>query len=404
MKHLLENRRIVVGLTGGIACYKTCELVSRLTQLGARVRVAMTRNACRFVGPVTLQALSGSPVALDLFEQPADPGGIDHVRLADFAEALVITPATADFLAKMAHGIADDLLSTLYVACDCPVLAVPAMNTRMFEHPATRANLELLERRGVHLLLPVSGRLACGTEGVGRLPEWERIAEKLGQVLGAGKLLTGRRVLVTAGPTHEPLDPVRYLTNRSSGRMGFALARAAVRLGAQSVRLVTGPSQLPTPLGVERLEIATAREMLAEVERLTPESDLVIAAAAVSDWRPSQNHPHKLRKQQAGERFALELEANPDILAWAAGHRRPGAVVVGFALETEHEIEHALDKLRRKGADLMVVNNPLEIGAGFEVETNRVAVLRPDGGCEELPLLDKEQLAGLLLERAAELF
>ncbi len=400
MSKQFAGRRILVGLSGGIACYKSCDLVSRLVQAGAEVRVVMTRNACEFVAPLTLQALSGHPVYTDTFA-PADPGGIDHVRLADFAELLVIVPATANILAKMAHGIADDLLSTSYISCDCPTLAVVAMNTRMYEHPATRENLELLERRGVHLLHPESGYLACGTEGKGRLPDRERIMEKIAQLLGASDTLAGLNVLVTAGPTREALDPVRYITNPSSGRMGFALARAAVRLGAARVELVSGPVELDTPPGVERTDIVSAEELFAAVQARAPQADLVVMAAAVGDWTPSEPQAHKIKKSSPDAELTLHLRQSPDSLAWAAAHRKPGATVVGFAVETQSEAANALDKLRRKGLDLIVVNNPLEAGAGFGVQTNRVTVLDAAGGKTELPLLDKAEVAVRVLELAA---
>ncbi|MCE5270746.1 bifunctional phosphopantothenoylcysteine decarboxylase/phosphopantothenate--cysteine ligase CoaBC [bacterium] len=394
------GRRILVGLSGGIACYKSCDLVSRLVQAGAEVRVLMTRNACEFVAPLTLQALSGHPVYTGTFA-PADPGGIDHVRLADFAELLVVIPATANILAKMAHGIADDLLSTTYISCDCPTLAVVAMNTRMYEHPATRANLELLKRRGVHLLHPESGYLACGTEGTGRLPDRERIMEKIAQVLGAAETLEGLIVLVTAGPTREALDPVRYISNPSSGRMGFALARAAVRLGAARVELITGPVSLDTPLGVERMDIVSAEQLFAAVQARAPQADIVVMAAAVGDWTPEGPQAHKIKKSSPDAELTLRLRQSPDSLAWAAQHRKSGATVVGFAVETADEERNALDKLRRKGIDLIVVNNPLEMGAGFAVQTNRVTVLDSAGARTELPLLDKDEVAARVLELAA---
>jgi len=400
---IFENRRIVVGLSGGIACYKACELVSRLVQSGAKVRVVMTENACEFVGPITLQALSQAQVSTDTFI-PVDPGGIDHVRLAEFAQILVILPATANFLAKMAHGLADDLLSTTYVACDCPVLVVPAMNTKMYDHPATRDNMEILERRGVHFLHPESGYLACGTEGAGRLPGLDRIVEKIALILGASDKLSGKRVLVTAGPTREALDPVRYLTNRSSGKMGFACARAAVRMGAEEVFLVAGPTELVTPLGVRRIDVESAREMFEAVRPLLGEVDLVVAAAAVSDFTPLDKSAHKIKKSLPDQEITLKLKAAPDILAYASKNRKTGAVVLGFAVETENEAEQALRKLRKKGLDFIVVNNPTEEGAGFAVDTNRVFILDAGGKRTELPLLDKGELAGRLLELAAGAF
>ena len=398
MNHIIHDKRILVGLSGGIACYKTCDLVSRLVQLGASVRVVMTRNAARFVGPLTLQALSSAPVHTDTFE-PAGQDSLDHLRLAEFAEIFVIVPATANILAKMAQGLADDLLSTCFLAAGCPVLAAPAMETKMYLNPATQANIALLESRGVRILHPESGHLASGAEGVGRLPDRERIIEKIVSILGAGDCLKGKTVLVTAGPTREALDPVRYLSNHSSGRMGFALARAAVRLGAKKVHLVSGPTALPTPLGVSRHDITTAAEMLAAVLPLAGKSDLVLAAAAVSDFAPETYAPQKLKK--GAVKNSLKLVRTPDILEYISKNRKPGAVVFGFALETENEIEHGREKLHRKALDFIAINNPLRKGAGFGGETNRVAVLDSAGGQTDLPLMSKEDLAGRLLELAA---
>ncbi len=395
----LAGRRILVGLSGGIACYKTCDLVSQLAQSGAEVRVVMTRNACEFVRPLTLQALSGNPVYTETFT-PAEPGGIDHVRLADFAEILVISPATADILAKMAHGLADDLLSTTYISCACPTLAVAAMNTRMYEHPATRANLEILERRGVYVMHPESGYLACGTEGAGRLPGRERIMEMIEHVLYGGETLRGLNVLVTAGPTREAIDPVRYISNPSSGRMGFALARAAARLGASSVELVSGPVCLETPPGVKRTDVVSAEDMFEAVKTLAPRADLVVMAAAVGDWMPEEVRSGKIKKSGPDEGLTLELKQTPDCLAWASEHRKKDSTVVGFAVETSEEEKNALEKLRRKKLDLVVVNNPLQEGAGFGGETNRVTVLDARGGKTELPLLCKDEVAGRVLEMA----
>ena len=398
MDHILRDKRILVGLSGGIACYKACDLVSRLVQLGASVRVVMTRNAARFVGPLTLQALSGAPVHTDMFE-PAGQDSLDHLRLVEFAQVFVIVPATANILAKLAQGLADDLLSTCFLAAGCPVLVAPAMESKMYLNPATQANLALLESRGVHILHPESGHLASGAEGVGRLPDRERIIEKIASILGAGDCLKGKTVLVTAGPTREALDPVRYLSNYSSGRMGFALARAAARLGAKKVHLVSGPASLPTPLGVFRHDITTAAEMLAAVKPLAAKCDLVLAAAAVSDFAPETFAPQKLKK--GALKNSLKLVRTPDILEYISKNRKPGAVLVGFALETENELENGREKLRRKTLDFIVVNNPLHKGAGFGGETNRVAVLDAAGGETDLPLMSKEELAGRLLELAA---
>ena len=397
MKHIIQKRRILVGLSGGIACYKGCDLVSRLVQLGAEVRVVMTENATRFLGPVSLQALSGSPVYTDTFD-PVDPGGIDHIRLAEFAEIFVILPATANVLAKMAHGLADDLLSTTYIACKCPVLAAAAMETRMYNHPATQANLKLLEKRGVHVLHPETGYLASGKKGVGRMPGRDRIIERIALVLGANSYLAGKTVLVTAGPTREALDPVRCLTNPSTGKMGFAIARAAVRMGAQDVHLVTGPTELDTPFGVKRHDVVSAADMLKAVKPLAGKVDLVVAAAAVSDFAPEKVSKSKLKKSAQGEKITLPLVQTPDILAYASKNRKKGAVVVGFAVETGKEIQNAMEKLQKKALDYIVVNNPRSQGAAFGGETNRAVILDSAGNRVELPLISKDELAERLLE------
>jgi phosphopantothenoylcysteine decarboxylase/phosphopantothenate--cysteine ligase len=397
VKHIIQKRRILVGLSGGIACYKGCDLVSRLVQLGAEVRVVMTENATRFLGPVSLQALSGSPVYTDTFD-PVDPGGIDHIRLAEFAEIFVILPATANVLAKMAHGLADDLLSTTYIACKCPVLAAAAMETRMYNHPATQANLKLLEKRGVHVLHPETGYLASGKKGVGRMPGRDRIIERIALVLGANSYLAGKTVLVTAGPTREALDPVRCLTNPSTGKMGFAIARAAVRMGAQDVHLVTGPTELDTPFGVKRHDVVSAADMLKAVKPLAGKVDLVVAAAAVSDFAPEKVSKSKLKKSAQGEKITLPLAQTPDILAYASKNRKKGAVVVGFAVETGKEIQNAMEKLQKKALDYIVVNNPRSQGAAFGGETNRAVILDSAGNRVELPLISKDELAERLLE------
>ena len=397
MKHIIQKRHILVGLSGGIACYKGCDLVSRLVQLGAEVRVVMTENATRFVGPMSLQALCGSPVYTDTFD-PVDPGGIDHIRLAEFAEIFVILPATANVLAKMAHGLADDLLSTTYIACKCPVLAAAAMETRMYNHPATQANLKLLEKRGVHVLHPETGYLASGKKGVGRMPGRDRIIERIALVLGVNSYLAGKTVLVTAGPTREALDPVRCLTNPSTGKMGFAIARAAVRMGAQDVHLVTGPTELDTPFGVKRHDVVSAADMLKAVKPLAGKVDLVVAAAAVSDFAPEKVSKSKLKKSAQGEKITLPLAQTPDILAYASKNRKKGAVVVGFAVETGKEIRNAMEKLQKKALDYIVVNNPRNQGAAFGGETNRAVILDSAGNRVELPLISKDELAERLLE------
>jgi phosphopantothenoylcysteine decarboxylase / phosphopantothenate---cysteine ligase len=402
MKTILENRRILVGLSGGIACYKTCELISYLVQSGAEVRVVMTENARRFVGPVTLQALSGHHVYCDTFSN-VDPAGIDHVRLADFAELFVITPATANCLAKLAHGIADDLLSTTYLACDCPVLAVVAMNTNMYQHPATQANMSILESRGVHLMHPESGRLACGTEGVGRLPGRDRIFEKISHILGGSKKLDGLTVMVTAGPTREAIDPVRFLSNSGSGKMGFAVASAAVRMGAKKVHLVAGPGDLPTPDGVFRQDVVSAAQMFDAVKVLLSSTDILVMTASVSDFTPTSLSESKIKKGESNK-ISLDLKKTQDILSYCSRHRKPGSSIVGFALETDNDIDNATLKLRNKNLDLIVVNNACEPGSGPGSDTNRVTILSSDGSKLELPLMAKYQVAEQLLDLVARNF
>ena len=403
MKHIIQGRNILLGLTGGIACYKACDLASHLTQLGASVRAILTANASRFVGPATLRAITGNPVYSDTFGE-VEPGGLDHVRLAEFADILVIVPATANILAKLACGLADDLLSTTCLACPAPLLVVPAMETRMWEHPATRDNVARLKKRGVWLLKPESGRLASGASGAGRLPEREAIVEMIARVLGASEALKGRSVLVTAGPTREYIDPVRFISNPSSGRMGFALARAAVRQGAKSVHLVTGPSSLATPFGVSRHEVTNGEQMLATAGRFAPRADLVVAAAAVGDWTPVKKAADKIKKKDQSGKLLLELKENPDVLEYLSKHRKKGAVVAGFALETRAELRSARNKLEKKQLDLIVLNNPKREGSGFAGETNRATLIVAGGQPEELPLLSKDELADRILAKAAGLF
>ena len=396
MLHLLKDRRILVGMSGGISCYKTCDLVSWLTAAGAEVRVVMTENAKKFVSPITLQALCGNEVYHD-FWNPVDKSGVDHIRMADFAEIFIITPATANILAKMAHGIADDLLSTTYVASDCIKLAVVAMNTRMYNHPATKDNLKTLERHGVNLMHPETGRLACGTVGVGRLPERDRIIEKIAQLLGAGRELEGKTVLVTAGPTHERIDPVRYLGNDSSGLQGFAIARAAKRMGADKVYLVSGPVSFDDPLDVETCRVESAGQMRDKCLELAPQADLIVMAAAVADFRPKEEKNKKI-KRSGTTGMSLELEANPDILAELSQKRKKGALVCGFALETDSAIENAGEKLAKKNLDFIALNPAGVPGAGPGEPTNRLTVISGSGNNVELTQADKDEVAENLLK------
>ncbi|HWP94912.1 MAG TPA: bifunctional phosphopantothenoylcysteine decarboxylase/phosphopantothenate--cysteine ligase CoaBC [Gammaproteobacteria bacterium] len=386
-------QRILLGVTGGIACYKSPDLVRRLRERGADVTVVMTAAARAFVTPLTFQAVSGRPVRTDLWDEGAE-AAMGHIELARWADCVLVAPATADFMARLAHGHADDLLTTLCLATTAPIVLAPAMNWAMWQHPATQANRVTLEGRGVRLLGPATGPLAEGESGPGRMLEPLEIVAALFDV--APGPLAGRRVLVTAGPTREPLDPIRYLGNRSSGKMGFALARAAAAAGAR-VTLVAGPVALATPAGVERVDVETAAEMHAAVMRYIEGQDIFIAAAAVGDFAPAEPSATKLKKT-AGD-LTLKLERTPDILAGVAA-RRPRPFLVGFAAET-HDLErYARSKLAEKKLD-MIAANLVGDGRGFERDENALSVYWP-GGAAELPLDSKERLAERLIALIAE--
>lgn len=399
-RHTLASRRILLGITGGIAAYKSAELCRGLIGAGADVHVIMTAAAQRFVGAVTFEALSGNPVGTDLFHA-AEPGVIEHIRLADLAELIVVAPATAGFLARLAHGLADDLLGAVLLASQAPVLVAPGMNVNMWKHPATQDNLELLKKRGVCFVGPDEGDLACRTYGTGRMAEPPAILEAAGGVLMPPDL-AGRRVLVTAGATREPLDPVRFLSNRSTGKMGFALARAAAGRGAQ-VTLVCGPHHLRPPSGVTCVEVETAAQMAKAVLTRADDMDLVIKAAAVADWQPEQVAAQKLKKdtkeQGAGDTMTLPLRRTTDILA-ELGRRREGSrpVLVGFAAETGDPTSEAQRKLQDKGCDLVVANDVSDPDAGFAADTNRVVLVRPNAAPEHLTLASKDEIAHQVLD------
>jgi phosphopantothenoylcysteine decarboxylase/phosphopantothenate--cysteine ligase len=393
----LTGRCIVVGVAGGIAAYKAAELVRALVKAGAEVRVVMTEAAQKFITPLTLQALSQHPVATDTFDLTQE-ATIGHIQLADTAELLVIAPATADVIARLAHGLANDLLTTVALACRAPLLLAPAMNVNMWRHPATQANLRTLVERGAHTVGPDAGELACGWIGEGRMIEAADIAAACVPLLGA-RDWAGRRVLVTAGPTYEPIDPVRFLGNRSTGKMGFAIAARAARRGAE-VTLIAGPTALPTPAGVTRIDVQTARQMREATLAHVDGSAMVVMTAAVADYRPSAEAPQKLKKDALGDAPALTLTKNPDILAELKG-RAP--VVVGFAAETEDVEAHAAAKLAQKGCDLIVANDVSEEGSGFGTDTNRVVLLARDGSVDRLPRLPKDQVADRILDRALSL-
>jgi phosphopantothenoylcysteine decarboxylase/phosphopantothenate--cysteine ligase len=393
----LDGKRVLLGIGGGIAAYKCADLVRKLSAEGADVQVAMTRAARNFVSPLVLQTLSKRPVALELLDARED-AAIGHIRIAEEADVVLVAPATADLIAKMALGIADDIVTTALLVAKCPVVVAPSMNSNMLEHPTVTRNLETLRAFGHRIVESDRGELACGYEGAGRLPDAEDLIAEVAAAL-APKDLVGKRVLVSAGPTREALDPVRYLTNRSSGRMGYAVASAAWRRGA-SVTLVSGPTALPAPRGVERVSVTSAAEMHDAMLSRATSSDFVVMVAAVADYRPAHVADLKIKKRQ-GEALSLELAENEDILA-ALG-RLPGRrVLVGFAAETNDLVRHAREKLERKKAHLIVGNDVTMPGAGFETETN-AAVLVDAAGERQTGLVSKDALADLILDRACEL-
>jgi len=389
----LANKAIVVGVSGGIAAYKAAELVRLLTSAGAKVRVMMTRNAQEFITPLTLQTLSMSAVATDTFSLTQE-SEIGHIRLADTADAIVIAPATADVIAKAAHGIADDLLTTVLLAARCPIAFAPAMNVHMYEHPAVVENINTLRARGITIVEPAAGALACGYEGKGRLPDPAFIIEELTRMLSRHDL-EGERILVTAGPTREAIDPVRFVSNRSTGKMGFAIASAAWRRAA-SVRLVAGPSALPTPYGVDRVEAVSAADLLDATANNFAWCSALVMAAAVADFRPAKSAPQKLKKNPEG--LMLELTAIADELPRLAA-KKGDRIVIGFAAETENLEVNAADKLQRKRLDFIVANDVSRPDAGFAVDTNIVTIVGADGRRETTPKLSKGEVADLILDR-----
>ena len=397
--------RVALGVSGGVAAYKAAELVRRLQQDGIDVQVVMTRSAQEFVRPLTFAALTGQKVITDLFggEGAANSANvesaIEHIAVAQRIDALVIAPATANVLAKLARGIADDFLTTLYLATTAPVIAAPAMNVNMWEHAATQENIEMLRARGVHVVSPDEGYLACGMTGAGRLAGLDAIAGAVEAVLGIRHDLKGETVLITAGPTCEDLDPVRYLTNRSSGKMGYALASAAARRGARVV-LVSGPTALDAPADVERIAVRSTAEMHSAVMAHLGPATIVVMAAAVADYRLAAPHSEKIKR--GGERLILELEPTLDILADVA-RAKGDRIIVGFAAETDHVAEHARQKLAAKAADMIVANDVTAEGAGFDHDTNVVTIFTRDGRQIALPRMDKHEVANRIFNRVLEL-
>lgn len=394
-----SGKTVVLGVTGGIAAYKACDLVSRLHKKGINIRIIMTEHACEFVQPLTFEVLSGNRVVTDMFNRDF-PWEVEHISLAKAADVFAVVPATANILGKYAHGIADDMLSTTLLATRAPVLFAPAMNTNMYEHPAVQENIATLKQRGCLFVEPASGHLACGDTGKGKLADVETIEQAILDAL-TEKDMEGMHVTVTAGPTREAMDPVRFLSNHSTGKMGYAIARSAKMRGAQ-VTLITGPVSLAPLDGVRMVPITSACEMREAVMKALPQSDLVIKAAAVGDYRPAQFQDDKIKKHD--DDMSVSLVRNPDILAEIGENRRDDQVICGFSMETRDLLENSTKKLKKKNCDVIVANNLKVKGAGFAGDTNVVTLLYRDGTVEPLELMEKDSVADILLERLIALY
>ncbi|PPB08469.1 bifunctional phosphopantothenoylcysteine decarboxylase/phosphopantothenate--cysteine ligase CoaBC [Brevibacillus laterosporus] len=403
---ILQHKEIVLGVSGGIAAYKAAALTSKLTQAGAKVSVVLTANACRFVQPITFEALSHRPVYTDTFTEPV-PGVISHIDVADRADLVILAPATANIIGKYANGIADDMLSTMLLATTAPVMVAPAMNVNMYNHPAVQANMQRLLSYGVTMVEPNEGMLACGWVGRGRLAEPEEIVEAAIRFFEQKEVTTksvhaashqdlqGKKIVVTAGPTREKIDPVRYISNYSSGKMGYAIAEAARDRGAD-VTLISGPTALSIPSGVTFVPVESVQEMLDAVLQVYPQADVVIKSAAVSDYRPELVYTHKVKKTES-EDFSLSLVKAPDILR-TLGEQKTHQMLVGFAAETQEVEKHALDKMRRKNLDMIVANDVLQEGAGMGVDTNIVTIYQQDQAPIRLDKMNKRDVAERLLD------
>lgn len=396
---MLKDKKIVLGVTGGIAAYKVVEVASKLRQAGAEVHVIMTEEATKFVTPLTFREITGQPVVSDMWAEVTQ-WNVAHVALATLADMVLIAPATANIIAKAAAGIADDMLSTTLLATEAPVLFAPAMNTNMYEKPVTQRNIETLKGLGYKFIEPDSGHLACGVTGVGRLPEPTAIVAAVDDYFVVAGELAGKKVLVTAAGTIEPIDPVRFIGNRSSGRMGYAIAAEAKRRGADVV-LVSGPSALTPPEGVTVINIETAEQMRQAVLREFADTDITIKAAAVADYRAKTVADNKIKKND--ETLVVELEKNPDILKELGSIKKKGQILVGFAAETQNLLKYAKEKLEKKNLDFIVANDVTKPEAGFNVETNLIKIIFRDGNIEEFPLLKKSELAKIILDRIIKL-
>ena len=391
---MLQGKTVVLGVTGGIAAYKMPNLASALVKLGCNVQVLMTQNATQFITAVTFETLTGNKALVDTFDRNFS-FQVEHIAVADQADLVMIAPATANVIAKLAHGLADDMLTTTVLACNCPKIVVPAMNTKMYENPVTQDNLNTLRRYGWEVVEPASGYLACGAVGKGKLPEPEALLQVILHDLAHEKDMVGKKVLVTAGPTQEALDPVRCLTNHSSGKMGYAIAQAAARRGAQ-VTLVSGPVALKRLPYVETVDVVSAQEMFEAVTARAAEQDIIIKAAAVADYRPMVVAEDKMKK--SNDALSIPLERTQDILGWLGQHRQPGQFLCGFSMETQNMVENSRKKLEKKRVDMIAANNLKVEGAGFGVDTNLLTLITKDG-LDELPMVTKEEAADLLLDR-----
>lgn len=393
-KIMLQGKTVVIGVTGGIAAYKIASLVSMLKKQHANVRVIMTENATNFITPVTFESLTGTKCLVDTFDRNFE-FQVEHVSLAKQADIFMIAPATANVIAKVAHGLADDMLTTTFLACKKPKYIVPAMNTQMYENPITQDNLEICRKYGMHVIEPASGYLACGDTGAGKMPEPETLFEYILQEIAFPKDLAGKKILVTAGPTQEAIDPVRYITNHSTGKMGYAIARAGARRGAE-VTLVSGPVNQIVPLGVTLVPVVSARDMFEAVTSRSAKQDAIIKSAAVADYRPAVVGTEKTKKSDGD--MSIALERTDDILSWLGDHRREGQFLCGFSMETQNMLENSKAKLEKKHVDMIVANNLKTAGAGFGTDTNVVTLITKDGA-EDLEKMSKDQVAHVLLDR-----
>ena len=395
---MLTNKTILLGVTGGIAAYKSAYLASALTKLHANVEVVMTEHATRFIAPLTFEQLTGRRCMVDTFDRNFSHQ-VEHIALADRTDLVIIAPATANVCAKLAHGLADDMLTTTVLACTCPKLVAPAMNTHMFENQVTQDNLDILRRYGWEVIAPGSGHLACGAVGPGRMPEPQELVEHILRAIALPHDLTGKRVLVTAGPTQEALDPVRYLTNHSTGKMGYAIAKTAMLRGAQ-VTLISGPTALPKPPFVEVVDVVSAQDMFEAVTSRQDQSDLIFKAAAVADYTPAGYSDDKIKKKDSD--LSIPLKRTQDILQHLGDHRRAGQVICGFSMETRDMIENSRAKLEKKHVDMICANNLQVAGAGFGTDTNVITLITREG-ITELPLMSKEDAAGRIIDQAVKL-